>query len=90
MPPENCEKMRLIAEVTMRRFFAHYLEEVLPEQLEVIITAHNRDVTAHAVQIKNAVRAESSRVKLWLWGLVFTGGFGGGVGIVQVVSFFAK
>ncbi len=90
MAPENCDKMKLIAEVTVRRFFAHYLEEVLPEQLEVIITAHNKDVTAHAVQIKDAVKAESSRVRLWLYGIVLTGGVGGGVGIAKIVSLLVK
>ena len=83
MNGENCEKMKLIAEVTVQRFFDHYLEEVFPKQLEQLIAAHNRDVTAHTRQIQGAVRAESSRVKLWLMGVIFTGGLGGGIGIAK-------
>ena len=68
-------------ELTIRRFFTHYLEEVFPKQLAAAITAHNRDVTAHIQQIREAVKAESSKLKLWLFGLIFTGGIGGGIGL---------
>jgi len=86
MDDKDYKKVELIAEVTVQRFFTHYLEEVFPEQLEKAITAHNKDVTAHAEQIKGAVKAESSRIRLWLFGLIFTGGIGGGVGIARVVA----
>lgn len=84
MDEKDCKKVELVAEITVRRFFDHYLNEVFPEQLTATITAHNSDVTAHAQQIKDAVTAESSRVKLWLLGLIFTGGFGGGLGIAKL------
>lgn len=76
---EECKKMGLIAEVTVHRYFDHYLEVIFPKQLTTAITAHNKDVTAHTQQIRKAVRAESARIKLWLMGLIFTGGFGGGL-----------
>lgn len=86
MDKGDCEKVKLIAEVTVQRFFTHYLEEVFPEQLEATITAHNKDVTAHTRQIRDAVKAESSRFKLWVVGLIFAGGIGGGVGITKIVA----
>jgi hypothetical protein len=89
MDEKDSKKVELIAEVTVQRFFTHYLEEVFPEQLAAMISAHNKDVTAHAQQIQIAVRAESSRVKLWLISLIFAGGIGGGVGIAKAVTFFA-
>ena len=88
MDGNDCRKMELIAEVTVQRFFTHYLEKVFPEQLEKAITAHNHDVTAHTRQIRGAIRAESSRVRLWLIGLVLTGGIGSGVGIAKAITFF--
>lgn len=90
MNTEDCEKVKLIAEVTVRRFFTHYLEEVFPEQLTAAITAHNKDVTAHTRQIREAVRAESSRIRLWLIGLIFAGGLGGGVGVSKAIAFLIK
>ncbi len=86
MDTEDCKKVELVAEVTVRRFFDHYLNEVFPQQLEIAITAHNKDVTAHVEQIQIAVRAESSRIKLWLCSLLVTGGGGVGFGIAK---FFA-
>ena len=83
MNDQDCKKVELIAEVTVQRFFTHYLEVVFPQQLTEAITGHNRDVTAHKQQIQEAVKAESARVKLWLMGLIFTGGFGIGIGITK-------
>ena len=88
MNPADCEKTKLVARVEVQDYFNHYLEEVFPEQLERSITAHNLDVTAHSVQIKTAIKAESSRVRLWIVGLIFAGGFGGGVGVSKALAFF--
>ena len=87
MAENNENNMELIAEVTVRRFFTHYLEQVFPQQLVEMITAHNQDVTAHSQQIRVAIKAETSRLKLWLIGLIFVGGLGGGVGIARAVTF---
>ena len=78
--------VEMIAELTVQRFFDHYLENVFPKQLEAAITAHNKDVTAHAHQIKEAVKMESMRIRLWLIGLIFAGGVGSGVGIAKAVA----
>lgn len=86
----NCEKMKMIAQLEVRESFDHYLTEIFPEQLERIIAAHNKDVTAHSTQIRIAVRAESARVKLWLYGLIFVGGIGGGIGLRQVIAAFVS
>ena len=84
----DCKKIELVAEVTVRRFFTHYLEEVFPEQLAAAITAHNKDVTAHGQQIRVAITAESARIRIWLMGIAFAGGLGGGVGIAKAVTTF--
>lgn len=86
MDEKDCKKVELVAEITVRRYFDHYLEEVWPDQLAAAITAHNQDVTAHTEQIKGAVKAESSRLKLWVYGLIFAGGIGGGVGIARAIA----
>ncbi len=88
MNHEECEKTRLIAKVEVQDYFNHYLEEVFPEQLERSITAHNLDVTAHSVQIKTAIKAESSRIRLWLFSLIFAGGLGGGIGVREAIAYF--
>lgn len=88
MDETDYKKVELVAEVTVRRFFTHYLEEVFPEQLMAVIAAHNKDVTAHVQQIRVAIKAESSRVKLWLVGLIFTGGLGSGIGAARAIAFF--
>ncbi len=80
--PTNGDRMKLIVKVEVREYFDHFLEEILPE----VITAHNKDVTAHAAQIKGAVRAESYRLRLWLFGLIFAGGIGGGVGLSRAIA----
>ncbi len=88
MNHEDCDKTRLIAKVEIQDYFNHYLEEVFPEQLERSITAHNLDVTAHSIQIKTAIKAESARVRLWIVGLIFAGGLGGGVGVSKAIAYF--
>lgn len=79
-------EMETTAELVVLRFFTHYLNEVFPEQLEQMITAHNNDVNAHTRQIKDAVKAESTRLKLWAYGLIFAGGVGGGVGVSRLIA----
>ena len=88
MNHEDCEKTKLIAKDEVRSYFDHYLEEVFPEQLEKAITSHNLDVTAHSVQIKTAIKAESARIQLWIVGLIFIGGLGGGVGVSKAIAYF--
>lgn len=86
MNGDECKKMEMVAELTVQRFFDHYLEEVFPKQLSATILAHNQDVTAHAPQIKGAVETAAARLKLWVYGLMFGGGVGAGAGITAVVN----
>lgn len=81
MTEAECRKMEEIAELKVRRFFDHFLSEVLPK----VITAHNQDVTAHKIQIRGAVEAGSMRVKLWVLGGAFTGGLGLGGLLVKLL-----
>jgi len=87
MDEKDRKEMELIAEIRVRRFFTHYLEEIFPRQLTATIAAHNVDVTAHHRQIQEAIKTESIRLRLWLIGMVFVGGLGGGVGIAKAVAF---
>lgn len=85
MTDAECKKMEMIAELTVQRFFDHYLEEVFPKQLTATILAHNQDVTAHASQIKGAVETATTKLKLWVYGLMFGGGCGLGAGVTVVI-----
>lgn len=78
--------VKIVAELVVRRYFEHYQLEVFPDQLAQIITAHNSDVAAHQQQIGDAIKAESSRFKLWLIGLIFTVGLGGGIGLSRLIG----
>ena len=90
MDDAECKKVEMIAEVKVRRFFDHYLNEVFPKQLAAAITAHNLDVTAHSQQIEEAVKTESLRTRLLMLGMIFIGGLGGGLGISKVIGLFVR
>ncbi len=90
MDDQDYKRVEVIAKLTVREYFDHYLIEVFPTQLKEAIITHNKDVTAHYEQIKGAVGAESSRLKMWMFGLIFASGIGGGVGIAKAVTFFAR
>jgi len=72
---------------TIQQYFDHYLEAVFPDQLTRAITAHNQDVEAHKKQIQGAVRTESLRLRIWVFGLVFAFGLGSGVGVGRLIAF---
>ena len=86
MTPDNYENAEMVAEITVRRFFSHYLEEVFPEQLDRVVTAHNKDVTAHAPQIKAAVEVAAIKLKLWVIGLAVSGGAAAGAGLTKLLG----
>ena len=44
---EQVDHVKDIAELEVRKYFDHYLEDTLPTQLKVIISAHNTDDKAH-------------------------------------------
>ena len=73
----------------IQQYFDHYLGQVFPDQLKQAITAHNQDVEAHKKQIRGAVQSESLRVRIWVMGVVFVCGLGGGVGVGKLIGFFS-
>ena len=66
-----------ISELAVRRYFDHFLAEVLPRFFQ----SHNTDEQAHG-----SVRSRFERFKWMLVGLSFGVGVGGGVGITKLVS----
>ena len=82
MTEAECVKMEQIAELKVRRFFDHFLNEVLPE----IFNSHDKDVTAHKQQIRGAVEAGAMRLKLWVLGSAFTVGCGLGGLLVKLLG----
>lgn len=86
MTSADRKEVEMVAKLAAQQFFSHYLEEVFPAQLTAAVTAHNRDVTAHAPQIKGAIDMATARLKLWVLGLVFGGGIGLGVGASRAIA----
>jgi len=80
-------KAEKTAELVVRRFFTHYLIEIFPKQLAEVIAAHNCDINAHSEQISAQVKIAVGQLKLWVIGLVFAGGIGGGVGLAKFLLF---
>ena len=90
MDAEDRKETRDISELVVRRYFENYLTNVWPRQLAEVIGAHNKDVAAHAQQIREAVNAETSRFKLWFIGLLIFGGGVSGAGIARFVTFLTR
>ena len=68
-------------ELGVRRYFDHYLETILPQQLESMFEAHDGNHTAHGGIVK--------RFEWFKWALIgisFGGGLGGGVGLAKLLS----
>jgi len=80
------EQVERVSELVVRRVFTHFMDDVLPEVLERVVGSHDRDGRAHSLQIKTAISTETTRMKLWLIGLMFIGGLGGGVGIARFIT----
>ena len=66
-----------LSELAVRRYFDHFLEEVLPR----FFTSHDSDCEAH-----NGVAKKLERFKWLLVGLSFGVGVGGGIGLTKLVS----
>ena len=66
-----------ISELAIRRYFDHFLSEVLPRFFE----SHNSDCKAHG-----GVSTHFERFKWLLVGLSFGVGVGGGIGLTKLVS----
>lgn len=68
-------------ELGVRRYFDHYLEKILPQQLEKMFEAHDGNCTAHGGIVKRF-----ERFKWALIGVSFGGGLGSGVGLAKLLS----
>ncbi len=66
-----------ISELAVRRYFDHFLAEVLPQ----FFASHDSDCGAH-----NGVAKKLERFKWLLVGLSFGVGVGGGIGLTKLVS----
>lgn len=66
-----------IAELTVRRYFDHYLQDVFPKQMR----AHDVNVYAHGGIVRRF-----ARFKYLLFGFAAAGGFVGGAGMGRLVD----
>jgi hypothetical protein len=53
---EHREQIKDIAELEVRKYFDHYQTNIFPQQLTVIIAAHNTDEAAHGGVEKKIAR----------------------------------
>jgi len=68
-------------ELGVRRYFDHYLERILPAQLEQMFAAHDESDEAHGGVVRRF-----ERLKWAIIGISFGGGLGGGVGLTKLLS----
>lgn len=69
------------AELVVRRYFDHFLNEVFPTQLAAAITSHDKDSDAHSGVVKKV-----DRFQYLLTGFAAAGGFGGGVAATKLLG----
>ena len=84
MTDEDRERVELMVELGVRRYFDHFLLEVFPTQVKQMIQAHDRDASAHGGAISQFLR-----FKWTLVGFVFGGGAIAGTGLTALVRFLA-
>lgn len=72
LSPAQIKHVEEIAELQVRRYFDHYQRDVFPQQLKVIIHAHDSDDKAHGAVEKRLDRA------VWVFvGVAFASAMGG-------------
>ena len=79
---QDCEKIKMMVELGVRRYFDHYLLEVFPDQIHRVIEAHDRDSSAHG-----GISEKFLRFKWTLIGFVFGTGALAGTGLTALVRF---
>lgn len=84
MTDQDCEKIKMMVELGVRRYFDHYLLEVFPDQVHQIVRSHDRDSSAHGGAISQFLR-----FKWTLIGFVFGSGAIAGTGLTALVRFLA-
>lgn len=67
----DAEQVKAIAELEVRRYFDHYLEDVFPVQVAAVMDAHNKATDAHG-----GVLEQFKTVRWILIGAAFASGFG--------------
>ena len=77
----NCEKMKLIADQKVREYFDHYLQNVLPNQLEQAIKVHDGDRQAHG-----GVERKFMRLMWVSIGVALASGSGVGYGVALILN----
>lgn len=70
-----------IAELTVRRYFDNYLNEVFPKQIAAVVEAHNAAADAHG-----GIRETFSKHKWLVMGFIAGGGIATGAGIERLFS----
>jgi len=73
------KEVESIAELTVRRYFDKYLEEVFPKQIAAVVEAHNAAADAHG-----GIREAFSKHKWLVLGFVAGGGIAAGAGIERL------
>lgn len=68
-----------VSELTVRRYFDHYLTEVFPKQIKEAIRTHDQNVFSHGGIVRRF-----ARFKYLLMGFAAAGGFGIGAGFDQL------
>lgn len=74
------EQVEETAELTVRRYFDHYLEKTFPDQLRQVVRLHDESRKAHG-----SIVDKFNKFRWILLGIASVGGFGGGVGISRLV-----
>jgi hypothetical protein len=75
MSPEDLEMIDMRAELKVRRYFDHYLDNVLPKQLKQVVKAHDESSEAHG-----GIVPKFSKFKWLLVGFsLAAGGVGAGI-----------
>ena len=75
------DQVKDAAELKVRQYFDHYLEEVLPKQLEAAIKSHDTDPQAHG-----GVATEVKKAKWLLTGAAAVFGVGTGAGLRSLLA----
>lgn len=76
------EQVADIAELTTRRYFDHYLKNVLPKQMETAIKIHDTDDQSHG-----GVERRFNKMQHLLIGFAAAGGLGAGTVLNQILPF---